>query len=152
MGNEVVMDQGIVLGPVGCYMYSSERIGALVVGQSRADQVWERGSTWAGNGTAVGQWAHHGHGNNVVVVVLHVACAWHAPPCAHCLPLILGGGCMGSPSPVGTSLLSSLSSLPYPLSSPPSILPSQVFVCEHEVGGGQLAVQGGGSGGGGKSG
>jgi hypothetical protein len=74
------------------------------------------------------------------------ACTWHAPPCAHHLPLILGGGCMGSPSPVGTSLLSSLSSLPYPLSSPPSILPSQVFAREREVGGGQLAVQGGGGG------
>ena len=73
------------------------------------------------------------------------ACTWHAPPCAHHLPLILGGGCMGSPSPVGTSLLSSLSSLPYPLSSP-SILPSQVFAREHEMGGGQLAVQGGGGG------
>jgi hypothetical protein len=56
---------------------------------------------------------------------------------------------MGSPSPVGTSLLSSLSSLPYPLSSPPSILPSQVFAREREVGGVQLAVQGGGGGGGG---
>ena len=53
---------------------------------------------------------------------------------------------MGSPSPVGTSLLCSLSSLPYPLSSPPSILPSQVFARECEVGGGQLAVQGGGGG------
>ena len=69
--NGVVTDQGVVLGPVGCYMYSSERIGALVVGHWRADQVWERGSTRAGNGTAVVQWAHHGHGNNVVVVVLH---------------------------------------------------------------------------------
>ena len=58
-------------GPVGCYMYSSKRIGALVVGHWRADQVWKRGSTWVGNGTAVGQWAHHDHGNNIVVVVLH---------------------------------------------------------------------------------
>ena len=51
--------------------YSSERISALVVGHWRADQVWEQGSTRAGNRTAVGQWAHHRHGNNVVVVVLH---------------------------------------------------------------------------------
>ena len=71
MVNGVVTDQGVVLGPVGCYMYSSERIGALVVGHWHADQVWERGSTRAGNGTAVVQWAHHGHGNNVVVIVLH---------------------------------------------------------------------------------
>ena len=134
MGNGVVTDQGIVLGPVGCYMYSSECISALVVGHWRADQVWERGSTWAGNGTAVGQWVHHGHGNNIIVIILHVACIWHAPLCTHHLPLILGGGCMGSPSPVGTSLLSSLSSLPYPLSSPPSILPSQVFAREREIG------------------
>ena len=68
--------------------------------------------------------------------------------CLHCLTLILDGGCMGSPSPVKTSFLSSLSSLPYPLSSPPSILPSQVFAHECEVGGGQLAMQGGGGGGG----
>ena len=41
VGNGVVTDQGIVLGPVGCYMYSSEHIGALVVGHWHADQVWE---------------------------------------------------------------------------------------------------------------
>ena len=72
VGNGVVTDQGIVLRPVGGYMYSSKCIGTLMVEYWHADQVWELDSMQEGNRTVGGQWVHHRHGNNIVVIILHV--------------------------------------------------------------------------------
>ena len=50
-------------------MQGSERFPALAVGYPRADRDWGWGSARVGNGAVVGQRGHHGHDDNVVVVL-----------------------------------------------------------------------------------